>query len=235
MAPNLVAVTTRYSYGSRIKISEQIMHIAQVLPIAMLLIGCAETTEDTSPTATPTTETGTTPTSTEETAETATETGTSTTTATGTTTTGTTTTGTTTTGTTTTKPSTCKTAEPLELITRVAPYDPITGTPCTTCSSGNINFVLSIENPCPNSISFTTTNTCLVSSYGLQNLSTGKGQADVPVCGETITTWTFPAKSTQSEAPYTFGDLEAGNYKATFDIISSPSIVAPSVTFVLIP
>jgi hypothetical protein len=210
------------------------MHIAQVLPIAMLIIGCAETTEDTSSTSTATTETSTTPTSTEETAETATETGTPTTTATGTTTTGTGT-MTTETGTTTTKPSTCKTAGPLDLITRVVPYDPITGTPCTTCSSGDINFVLSVENPCPSSISFTTTNTCLVSAYGLQNFSTGLLLLDAPVCGEAITTWTFPAESSQLEEPYTFGDLEPGNYKATFDIISSPSIVAPSVTFTLTP
>jgi hypothetical protein len=228
------------------KIGGEIMRVTQILPFVILIVGCGEVTEDTSstdtsPQTTTTTETSSTPTSTEETGETATETGTTTTgtttTTTGTTgTTTTTTTGTTgTTGTTTTKPSTCTTGGPADLLTQLTAYDPITGAACTTCSKGNINFVLTIENPCPSSISFTTSNTCLVSAYELQYLSTGIAVADAPICGMAMTTWVFPAKSTHTEAPHTYGSLTSGNYNATFYINGTSPIVDPSVAFVVTP
>ena len=59
--------------------------------------------------------------------------------------------------------------------------------------------------------------------------------ADAPMCGMAITEWVFPAMSTETQPPYSFGSIGSGNYTTTFYINGSAPIVDPTVVFDVTP
>ncbi|MBN1334577.1 MAG: hypothetical protein JXB39_01300, partial [Deltaproteobacteria bacterium] len=101
------------------------------------------------------------------------------------------------------------------------------GTACEACSSRvSLSIASLIANPCEEDLVFTTTDSCLVSSWEIIDDS-GMGMGMGVICSPTITDWDIPAGDWIEDVTK-WGPLSHGSYVVTVTFDDEASTTASS-------